>query len=53
LSELDERVGAVAIVGMAGCFPGAANLEEFWRNLEQATFGRENRNLPAVDRDSR
>jgi HSP20 family protein len=23
--------------------------EEFWRNLEQATFGRENRNLPAVD----
>jgi acyl transferase domain-containing protein len=25
--------GAVAIVGMAGRFPGAQNIEEFWRNL--------------------
>jgi hypothetical protein len=25
---------AVAIVGMAGRFPGAGNVEEFWRNLE-------------------
>jgi acyl transferase domain-containing protein len=24
---------AVAIVGMACCYPGAANLEEFWRNI--------------------
>jgi amino acid adenylation domain-containing protein len=26
-------LGAVAIVGMAGRFPGAKNLAEFWRNL--------------------
>ncbi|MDN0197604.1 polyketide synthase, partial [Streptomyces sp. S.PNR 29] len=25
--------GGVAVVGMAGRFPGAADLEEFWRNL--------------------
>ncbi|MEK6278967.1 MAG: amino acid adenylation domain-containing protein [Acidobacteriota bacterium] len=25
----------VAIIGMAGRFPGAANLEEFWQNLRQ------------------
>ncbi len=25
---------AVAVIGMAGRFPGARNLEEFWRNLE-------------------
>src|SRR5262249_4528865 len=24
---------SIAIVGMSGCFPGARNLEEFWRNL--------------------
>lgn len=27
----------IAIVGMAGRFPGARNLEEFWRNLAQGT----------------
>lgn len=26
---------AIAIVGMVGRFPGARNLEEFWRNLEK------------------
>ena len=30
--DLDVN-GAVAIVGMAGRFPGARNLAEFWRNL--------------------
>ncbi len=33
-----ERAGpqeAVAVVGMAGRFPGAADLEEFWRNLRE------------------
>lgn len=25
----------VAIIGIAGCFPGAANVEEFWQNLRQ------------------
>ena len=24
---------AIAIVGMAGRFPGARNIDEFWRNL--------------------
>ncbi|MBV8859295.1 MAG: SDR family NAD(P)-dependent oxidoreductase [Acidobacteria bacterium] len=28
-----ETFEAVAVVGMAGRFPGAANVEEFWRNL--------------------
>lgn len=27
------RVNDIAIVGMAGRFPGAANLDEFWKNL--------------------
>ncbi|BAZ54092.1 beta-ketoacyl synthase [Nostoc sp. NIES-4103] len=35
---LDE----IAIIGMAGCFPGAKNIEEFWQNLrdgvESITF---------------
>ncbi len=29
----EELPGAVAIVGMAGRFPGARSVEEFWRNL--------------------
>ncbi|MDP9014185.1 MAG: amino acid adenylation domain-containing protein [Pseudomonadota bacterium] len=29
----DIPLGAVAIVGMAGRFPGAKNIDEFWRNL--------------------
>src|SRR5882757_1098186 len=29
----DMPLGAVAIVGMAGRFPGAKNIDEFWRNL--------------------
>jgi len=29
----DAPLGAIAIIGMAGRFPGAANLVEFWRNL--------------------
>lgn len=32
-ADQDAPLGAVAIVGMAGRFPGAANLAEFWRNL--------------------
>jgi len=30
-----QRPEAVAIIGMSGRFPGAANVEEFWRNLEK------------------
>lgn len=29
----EESVDAIAIVGMAGRFPGAASIEEFWQNL--------------------
>ncbi len=31
--ELDELEGAIAIVGMAGRFPGARGMAELWRNL--------------------
>ncbi len=31
-TEIDEADG-IAIVGMAGRFPGARNIDEFWRNL--------------------
>ena len=29
----EEELRGVAIIGMSGRFPGAANVEEFWRNL--------------------
>ncbi len=29
----DNFMGAIAIIGMAGRFPGACNMDEFWRNL--------------------
>ncbi len=32
-TETPGRAQDVAIIGMAGRFPGAANLDEFWRNL--------------------
>jgi amino acid adenylation domain-containing protein len=32
-ADEDMPLGAVAIVGMAGRFPGAKNIQEFWRNL--------------------
>ncbi len=31
--DTDAPLGAIAIIGMAGRFPGADNLDEFWRNL--------------------
>ena len=33
MNDPDPDSGSVAIVGMAGRFPGARDLEEFWRNL--------------------
>ncbi len=32
-SERDDSYVPIAIVGMSGCFPEAANVEEFWANL--------------------
>ncbi len=32
-ADHDAPLGAIAIVGMSGRFPGAANLAKFWRNL--------------------
>ena len=33
VSERDDSYAPIAIVGMSGCFPEAANVEEFWANL--------------------
>jgi acyl transferase domain-containing protein len=30
---MSDPVGAVAVIGMAGRFPGAADVERFWENL--------------------
>ena len=32
-SAHDSFSGGIAIVGMAGRFPGAESIEEYWRNL--------------------
>ena len=41
-----DEFGGIAIIGMTGRFPGARNVEEFWRNLrsgvESITFFHEN-----------
>jgi acyl transferase domain-containing protein len=33
--ELQESVEAIAVIGMAGRFPGARDIEEYWRNLRE------------------
>src|SRR4028119_126196 len=30
---INDYIGQIAIVGMAGRFPGAKNIDEFWQNL--------------------
>ena len=49
----DEVSSAVAVVGMAGRFPGARNIESLWRNLcagrESITFFTEHEIDPSVD----
>src|SRR5688572_2247763 len=32
-ADAPDHLGEIAIVGMAGRFPGARNLDEFWQNL--------------------
>ena len=31
--QQDTVLGGIAIIGMAGRFPGAKNIDQFWRNL--------------------
>ncbi|HEU0077661.1 MAG TPA: polyketide synthase, partial [Longimicrobiaceae bacterium] len=33
-AQMPEPLEGIAIIGMAGRFPGARNVDEFWRNLE-------------------
>ena len=35
MTDRDFPPHAVAIIGMAGRFPGARNLEELWRNIRE------------------
>ncbi|MCY7297443.1 type I polyketide synthase, partial [Alteromonas sp. a30] len=40
MTDTDLRTGLeVAVIGMAGKFPGAENIPEFWHNLEQGIEG--------------
>lgn len=32
--ETQEGLEPIAIIGMAGRFPGAKNINEFWQNLD-------------------
>jgi acyl transferase domain-containing protein/NADPH:quinone reductase-like Zn-dependent oxidoreductase/SAM-dependent methyltransferase/NADP-dependent 3-hydroxy acid dehydrogenase YdfG len=32
-TEKKQSIGAIAVIGMSGRFPGAATVEEFWHNL--------------------
>jgi len=34
-SETDKSLEGIAIIGMAGRFPQAKNLDEFWQNLRE------------------
>lgn len=36
-SEIHDTVDAVAVIGLAGRFPGARNVDEYWRNLTEGT----------------
>ena len=52
-SDKNENAQGIAIVGMVGRFPGAANTDEFWRNLcqgvESSTFFTEEQIDPSVE----
>jgi len=34
----DEALGSIAVIGMAGRFPGAGSVAEFWRELQSTTL---------------
>ena len=49
-TDLDpEDFGGIAIVGMAGRFPGAADLDAFWRNLRAGVEAIERLDAAALD----
>ena len=55
--DVSKHLDEIAIVGMAGRFPGAHNVDEFWRNLrdgvESITFYSEDELLAAgIDRET-
>src|SRR5688572_13761134 len=54
-SEPNEYLNDIAIIGMEGRFPGAKNVEEFWRNLRGGVhsisfFNDQEMELVSVDR---
>jgi len=55
--SLKSAIGGIAIVGMAGRFPGAATVDEFWQNLcsdsESVSFFAANELDPSVSLDLR
>lgn len=50
-----QTSGGVAIIGMAGRFPGAANIDELWQNLREGvasiTFLRDEELDPSIEQD--
>jgi len=47
----DEALGSIAVIGMAGRFPGAGNVAEFWRELQTTTLDSETcvKEYPVLD----
>ncbi len=52
-SQSSEELGGVVIIGMAGRFPGAANVDDLWKNLckgvESITFFNDDELDPSID----
>ncbi|MEH1816626.1 MAG: aminotransferase class III-fold pyridoxal phosphate-dependent enzyme [Nostoc sp.] len=52
-SDNQDPIDGVAIIGMVGRFPGAGNVDEFWRNLceglESTTFFQDEELDPSID----
>jgi len=40
-SEIDEALGSIAVIGMAGRFPGARSVAAFWQKLQNENSGPE------------
>ncbi|MHC5733447.1 aminotransferase class III-fold pyridoxal phosphate-dependent enzyme [Nostoc sp.] len=52
-SDNQDPIDGIAIIGMVGRFPGAGNVDEFWRNLceglESTTFFQDEELDPSID----